>query len=75
MLDVDGNDALEIEEFVHGIIHSQQPDKPSELLLLVQMSKAMLSVLNALSDAHGCQTDGRTTVPSSMYRMTLLGMS
>merc|ERR1740138_952875 len=59
MLDVDGSGALDIEEFVHGIVHSQQPDKPSELLLLVQMSRAMLSVLNALSDAHGCQTDGR----------------
>jgi len=75
MLDVDRSGTLDIEEFVHGIIHTQQPDKPSELLLLVQMSKAILNVLNDISVSSGCQIDRVSVDPfASLYRMTLMGV-
>merc|ERR1719356_739077 len=60
MLDVDSSGALDMEEFVNGIIHSQQADKPTELLLLVQMSKAMIKSLRGISEAQGGKNDRNT---------------
>mmetsp|Transcript_19752 Transcript_19752/g.56048 ORF Transcript_19752/g.56048 Transcript_19752/m.56048 type:complete len:283 (-) Transcript_19752:44-892(-) len=44
MLDFDGSGAIDIDEFVDGIMRSQQ-DKPTELVLLLKLSSAILDHL------------------------------
>mmetsp|Transcript_48211 Transcript_48211/g.134343 ORF Transcript_48211/g.134343 Transcript_48211/m.134343 type:complete len:84 (+) Transcript_48211:2-253(+) len=44
MLDFDGSGAIDIDEFVDGIMRTQQ-DKPTELILLLKQSKAILDHL------------------------------
>mmetsp|Transcript_77107 Transcript_77107/g.200898 ORF Transcript_77107/g.200898 Transcript_77107/m.200898 type:complete len:106 (-) Transcript_77107:49-366(-) len=44
MLDFDGSGAIDIDEFVDGIMRSQQ-DKPTELVLLLKLSNAILDHL------------------------------
>lgn len=46
MLDYDNSGTISIDEFVDGIMKSQQ-DKPSELFVIVKQCKAILNLLNS----------------------------
>jgi hypothetical protein len=65
MLDVDGSGSLDIEEFVNGILHWCTADKPPELLLLVQMSKSMLDLLNDLREVNDRGSERKSDVSVS----------
>jgi hypothetical protein len=56
MLDYDGSGSIDIEEFVDGIMRSQA-DKPSELIVLVKQSRAILEKLKDLGVRISVQQD------------------
>merc|ERR1719356_715190 len=47
MLDYDGSGSIDIDEFVDGIMRTQA-DKPSELIVLMKQSRAILAKLKDL---------------------------
>jgi len=62
MLDYDGSGSIDIEEFVDGIMRSQA-DKPSELIVLVKQSRAILAKLKDLGVRVSEQRDDDVVLP------------
>jgi hypothetical protein len=73
MLDFDGSGAIDIDEFVDGIMRSQQ-DKPTELVLLLKLSNAILDHLMTKDGGlqKGCIAENKAKNRSSSRRSSEL---
>jgi len=64
MLDYDGSGSIDIDEFVDGIMRSQA-DKPSELIVLVKQSRAILDRLKDLGVRVSVRSDSQSVLPAA----------